>query len=122
MTYHLQLLLHHDTDNLSIGQCWDTLHNSHLHHKYNRHYWIHHCKCHFQPTLHNHNLKIGAKYILFNVIWVVEFQRRWILKSRISGLKSTHTKDVLYFVNTMDYSLSRNAKIMLSKSKDFFFI
>ena len=64
MMYQLLLLLHRDTDNLSIGQCWHTLHNSHLHHKDNRHYWLHHYNGHFQPALHNHNLKIGAKYIL----------------------------------------------------------
>ena len=62
--YQLLLFLHHNTHNLNIGQCWHTLHNSHLHHKYNRHYWFHHCNGHFQPALHNHNLKIGVKYIL----------------------------------------------------------
>ena len=73
MTYQLQLLHHRDTGNLSIGQCWHTLHNSHLHHKYNQHYWLHHCNGHFQPSLHNHNLKIGEKYIYLCCITIDNF-------------------------------------------------
>ena len=88
--YQLQMFLHRDTDNLCIGQCWHTLHNSHLHHKNNWRCWLHHCNDHFRPALRNHNLKIGAKYILINVIWVVEIQRWWILKSKISCLKPTY--------------------------------
>ena len=62
----LLVVLHHDTHNLNIGQFWHKLHNSHLHHKHNRHYWLHHCKSHFQPALHDHNLKVGAKYIVYS--------------------------------------------------------
>ena len=70
--YQLLLLLHYDIYNLNIGQSWHT-HNSHLHHKYNRHYWLHHCNGHFQPALHNHNLKIGENYIYLCCIIIDNF-------------------------------------------------
>ena len=61
-----------------------------------------------------------AAYIKFvfnclHISSVVEFQRWWILKSNIFGQESTNSKD--FFLNpTMNYSLSKSAKIALSKS------
>ena len=40
------------------------MNSSPLHHKRNQQCLFHRCNGHFQPALHNHNLKIGVKYIL----------------------------------------------------------
>ena len=101
--YQLQLFLHRDTDNVSIGQCWHTLHNSHLHHKDNRHYWLHHCNGHFQPALHNHNLKIGAKYILINVISVVQCPSKIKVKKNKKVLLNWYSWKWKYQKSTIDF-------------------
>ena len=50
-----------------------------------------------------------------NISSVVEFQRWWVLKSTIFGQESTYSKD--FFLNpTLNYSSSKSAKIVLSKS------
>ena len=44
----------------------------------------------------------------------MEFQRWWVLKSKIFGQESTYSKD---FLNpTMNVNLSKSAEIVLSKS------
>ena len=46
---------------------------------------------------------------------VMEFQRWWVLKSKVFVQESTSSKKTLYFMNTMNYGLSKIAKIVLSK-------
>ena len=110
--YQLLLLLHRETDNLSIGQCWHTLHNSHLHHKYNRHYWLHHCNGHFQPALHNHNLKIGENYIYLCCIIIDNFSGHFSVPPlnpvmvAITSCTSDYSKQ-LFHKNTYNKNLKK---------------
>ena len=56
-----------------------------------------------------------AHVVGINVRSVVEFQRWWVLKSKIFGQESTYSKD--FFLNPlMNYGSSKSAKIILSKS------
>ena len=51
-----------------------------------------------------------------NVSLVVELQRWWILKSKVFGQESTYSKDFFFENWSMNYALSKSAKIVLLKS------
>ena len=51
-----------------------------------------------------------------NISSVVEFQRWWVLKSKIFGQESTYSKEIFFNNPLMNYSLSKSANIILSKS------
>ena len=55
------------------------------------------------------------KAYLVDVSSVVEFQRRWVLKSMIFGQTSTYSRTTNVFCEFMNDSLSKSAKIVLSK-------
>ena len=52
----------------------------------------------------------------FNISSVVEFQRWWVLKSKIFGQESTYSKEFFWKNPLMNYGSSKSAKIVLSKS------
>ena len=52
--------------------------------------------------------------LVIDISSVVEFQRWWVLKSKLFGQESAYSKS-FFFNPLMNYSLSKSAKIVLSK-------
>jgi hypothetical protein len=61
------------------------------------------------------NINTVVKANLVNVNSAVDFQRRWVKKSKIFGQALTKSKTTNVFCKFMNDSLSKSAKIVLSK-------
>ena len=51
-----------------------------------------------RPNGFNHVNKFVSNYVLTNISSVVEFERWWFLKSKISGPKSIYSKETIVFL------------------------
>ena len=57
----------------------------------------------------------GEKSVGINVSWVVEFEKWWVLKRKIFGQESTYSKAFFLKKWSVNYALSKSAKIVLTK-------
>ena len=66
--------------------------------------------------LRNKSIFIFAFLFFIKISLVLEFQRWWVLKSKILA-KNQHIEKILFLNPLMNYGFSKSAKIALSKSK-----
>ena len=69
----------------------------------------------YSQSLSKCSLTFVPNTLDINITSAVEFQRWWIVKSKIFGQESTYSKD-FFFNLSMNYGSIKSAKIVLSKS------
>ena len=68
------------------------------------------------PTKEDHLKAIVLLGEYYNISSIVEFQRWWVLKSKVFGQESTYLKVFFLQNSSMNYGSSKSAKIFTQKS------